>query len=103
MVWFVSTDQKDLAAAIVGKFDERSRGGSGSGSSGGNRTKQGRRVITTKNEGLHSAPKFKEQMGLDLYGKGVVAALKDWWLLGEADLGVFTPQAEVRACWIPCC
>ena len=82
VVWFVSTDQKDLGTAITDKFDESSKNGSG------------RVVLTTKNEGLHSAPKFKKQMGEDLYGDGVTAAFKDWWLLSEADLGVFTPRAE---------
>ena len=84
VAWYVSTDQRDLAAAIVSEFDE----------SAGGTNARGRTVLTSKNEGIHSAPKYRAEMPDGLYEQGVTDAVKDWWTLGETDLGVFTPRAE---------
>ena len=86
VAWYVSSDQRDLAAAIASEFDESA--------SVGGANARGRVVLTSKNEGIHSAPQYRAEMTDRLYERGVTDAIKDWWALGETDLGVFTPRAE---------
>ena len=68
-----------LRSAFVREFDEP------------HATPRGRRVLHSGAHGRHSRPNLHDAHEWDTrhgYARSVAEAVADWWLLGEADLGV---------------
>ena len=74
IVWYVAGDNVALRNSLAAEFDETSIGG--------------RAVLSSGSHGRHSRPRSSPSQGSTKYELSVLEALADWWLLGEADLGV---------------
>ena len=76
VLWVVVSDDASFADKFIERFDD-------SGGSSGRR-----RVVPGIGRGLHSAPTNQNRKH---NGSAVSEAIADWWLLGEADLGIVAP------------
>ena len=74
IIWYVAGDNVALRNSLAAEFDETSIGG--------------RAVLSSGSHGRHSRPRSAPSQGSTKYELSVLEALADWWLLGEADLGV---------------